>query len=112
MNLLAIETATDLVGAAFLADAGRPGHPPSAVRSEPGGRRHAEALAPAIEAVCARTGHTVRDVDVVAVDNGPGPNGAWQDRWPSVATALAPWRTGVPGEDPGEDGADPVEVHR
>ncbi len=72
MNLLAIETATDLVGASFLADPARPGHPAAAVQSEPGGRRHAEALAPAIEAVCARTGHTVRDVDVVAVDNGPG----------------------------------------
>ena len=72
MNLLAIETATDLVGAAFLADAARPGRPATAVQSEPGGRRHAEALAPAIETVCARTGHTVRDVDVVVVDNGPG----------------------------------------
>ena len=72
MNLLAIETATDLVGAAFVADPARPGHPAAAVQSEPGGRRHAEALAPAVEAVCARTGHTVRDVDVVAVDNGPG----------------------------------------
>ncbi len=39
---------------------------------------------------------------------GPGPNGAWRDRWPAVAAALAPWRTG----DLGEGGSDLVEVHR
>ncbi len=72
MNLLALETATDLVGAALVADVARSGHPGSAVESVPGGRRHAETLAPAIAAVCARTGYGLRDVDVVAVDVGPG----------------------------------------
>ncbi len=43
---------------------------------------------------------------------GSGPNGTWRDRWPAVAATLAPWRTGVPGEDPGEGGADPEEVPR
>ncbi|MEM7140841.1 MAG: tRNA (adenosine(37)-N6)-threonylcarbamoyltransferase complex dimerization subunit type 1 TsaB [Actinomycetota bacterium] len=35
-------------------------------------RRHAESLAPQIEAVLAEAGRTIRDVDVVAVDVGPG----------------------------------------
>jgi tRNA threonylcarbamoyladenosine biosynthesis protein TsaB len=66
VNLLAIETATDLVGAALVTD----DH--AAERSHQGGRRHAESLAPAIEEVCALTGLTVRELDVVAVDVGPG----------------------------------------
>jgi tRNA threonylcarbamoyladenosine biosynthesis protein TsaB len=67
VNLLAIESATSLVGAALLADSGA-----AAERSHPEGRMHAESLAPAIEEVCALSGLTVRDVGAVAVDVGPG----------------------------------------
>jgi tRNA threonylcarbamoyladenosine biosynthesis protein TsaB len=67
VTLLAIETATDMVGAALLRDDGG-----GAERMHLGGRAHAELLAPAIEEVCAVSGCTVADVDVVAVDVGPG----------------------------------------
>lgn len=67
MTLLAIETATDMVGAALLRDDGG-----GAERMHLGGRAHAELLAPAIEEVCAVSGCAVADVDVVAVDVGPG----------------------------------------
>jgi len=67
VTLLAIETATDMVGAALLRDDGA-----GAERMHLGGRAHAELLAPAIEEVCAASGCTVADVDVVAVDVGPG----------------------------------------
>ncbi|HWD51229.1 MAG TPA: tRNA (adenosine(37)-N6)-threonylcarbamoyltransferase complex dimerization subunit type 1 TsaB [Acidimicrobiales bacterium] len=67
MNLLAIESATALVGAALLADGGS-----AAERSHQQGRMHAESLAPAIEEVCALSGITVRDVQAIAVDVGPG----------------------------------------
>jgi tRNA threonylcarbamoyladenosine biosynthesis protein TsaB len=67
MNLLAIESATRLVGAALLADSGS-----AAERSHQEGRMHAESLAPAIEEVCALSGLTVQDVDAIAVDVGPG----------------------------------------
>jgi tRNA threonylcarbamoyladenosine biosynthesis protein TsaB len=67
MMLLAVESATDLVGAALLrADGG------VAERSHLGGRAHAELLAPAIEAVCALSGCVLADVDSLAVDIGPG----------------------------------------
>lgn len=67
MKLLAVETATDLVGAAVLAEDG------SVVeRSHLGGRAHAELLAPAIEEVCALAGHSLHDLDALAVDLGPG----------------------------------------
>ena len=65
--LLALETATDLVGAA---PCDRDGG--VAERSHLGGRAHAELLAPAIEEVCALSGCTLADVDAVAVDVGPG----------------------------------------
>jgi tRNA threonylcarbamoyladenosine biosynthesis protein TsaB len=65
--VLAIETATDMVGTALLLDDGA-----GAERMHLGGRAHAELLAPAIEEVCAVSGCTVADVDVVAVDVGPG----------------------------------------
>ena len=67
VNLLAIESATSLVGAALLADGGA-----AAERSHQEGRMHAESLAPAIQEVCALSGLTVRDVDAIAVDVGPG----------------------------------------
>jgi tRNA threonylcarbamoyladenosine biosynthesis protein TsaB len=65
--LLAIETATDMVGAAVLREDGA-----GAERMHLGGRAHAELLAPAIEEVCAASGCTVADIDLVAVDVGPG----------------------------------------
>jgi tRNA threonylcarbamoyladenosine biosynthesis protein TsaB len=67
VNLLAIESATSLVGAALLADSGA-----AAERSHQEGRMHAESLAPAIEEVCALSGLTVGDVEAIAVDVGPG----------------------------------------
>ena len=67
VTLLAIESATNLVGVALLTDWGS-----GAERSHQGGRVHAEMLAPAIEEVCAISGLTVQDIDVVAVDVGPG----------------------------------------
>lgn len=67
MTLLAIESATDLVGTALVTDAGA-----VAERVHQGGRAHAETLAPAIEEVCAASGVTLSAVDTVAVDVGPG----------------------------------------
>ena len=54
-------------GGALLRDDGG-----SAERVHLGGRAHAELLAPAIEEVCAVSGCTVADIDVIAVDVGPG----------------------------------------
>ncbi|MGA2838355.1 MAG: tRNA (adenosine(37)-N6)-threonylcarbamoyltransferase complex dimerization subunit type 1 TsaB [Acidimicrobiales bacterium] len=65
--LLAIETATDLVGAAVLGPDGG-----VVERSHVGGRAHAELLAPAIEEACALAGCVLGDVDALAVDVGPG----------------------------------------
>jgi tRNA threonylcarbamoyladenosine biosynthesis protein TsaB len=67
VRLLAVETATDLVGAAVLTDDGG-----VAERSHLGGRAHAELLAPAIEEVCALAGCPLEDLDGLAVDVGPG----------------------------------------
>lgn len=67
MNLLAIESATNLVGAAVLTDGGS-----AAERSHQGGRQHAELLAPAVQEVCALSGLTLADIGVIAVDVGPG----------------------------------------
>ncbi|MDA8317914.1 MAG: tRNA (adenosine(37)-N6)-threonylcarbamoyltransferase complex dimerization subunit type 1 TsaB [Actinomycetota bacterium] len=65
--LLGIETAAGLVGVA-LADADRP----IAGAWLLGDRRHAEALAPAIDHVLSQAGVTLGDVDAIAVDVGPG----------------------------------------
>jgi tRNA threonylcarbamoyladenosine biosynthesis protein TsaB len=67
VNLLAIESATNLVGAAVLTDSGS-----AAERSHHGGRQHAELLAPAIEEVCGLSGLRVDEIGVIAVDVGPG----------------------------------------
>lgn len=67
MRLLAVETATDLVGAAVVSDDGA-----VVERSHLGGRAHAELLAPAIEEVCSLAGCTLGDLDGLAVDIGPG----------------------------------------
>ena len=67
MTLLAIESATDMVGVALLRDDGA-----SAERVHLGGRAHAERLIPLVEEVCAVSGCSISDIDVVAVDVGPG----------------------------------------
>lgn len=67
MIVLALESATDLVGAALLGEA-----PPGPPVTETGGRRHAEALAPAVQQVCQDAGVPLAAVDVIAVDVGPG----------------------------------------
>ena len=67
MNLLAIETATDAVGAAVVRHDGG-----VAERVHAGGREHAERLIPIIEEVCGSSGCPLSDIDVVAVDVGPG----------------------------------------
>jgi tRNA threonylcarbamoyladenosine biosynthesis protein TsaB len=65
--MLAIESATDMVGVALIRDDGA-----SAERSHVGGRAHAELLVPAIEEVCAVSGCLLGDLDSIAVDVGPG----------------------------------------
>jgi tRNA threonylcarbamoyladenosine biosynthesis protein TsaB len=65
--LLALESATDTVGAAVVRD-----DDGSAERTHIGGRAHAENLAPAIVEACALTGSAVTDIDRIAVDVGPG----------------------------------------
>lgn len=67
MNLLAIESATDAVGVALARDGAG-----TAVVLHEGGRAHAELLVPSIQEVCRDAGLSVADVDVVAVDAGPG----------------------------------------
>jgi tRNA threonylcarbamoyladenosine biosynthesis protein TsaB len=67
VRLLAIESATDMVGVALIGDDGA-----SAERSHVGGRAHAELLVPAIEEVCAVSGCELGDLDHIAVDIGPG----------------------------------------
>jgi tRNA threonylcarbamoyladenosine biosynthesis protein TsaB len=66
VKVLALESATDLVGAALARDGS------VAERSHLGGRAHAELLAPAIEEVCALSGCALGDLDALAVDVGPG----------------------------------------
>ncbi len=65
--VLAVESATDAAGVALADEGGllaelRVGR----------GRRHAETIAPGIDTVCRLAGVTLRDVDAVAVDVGPG----------------------------------------
>ena len=67
MIILGLETATELAGAALGIDGG-----PPASRSRSGGRAHAETLVPAVGELLAGAGLTVGDLDVVAVDTGPG----------------------------------------
>jgi tRNA threonylcarbamoyladenosine biosynthesis protein TsaB len=65
--LLAIESATELVGAAVVDDDG-----PRAAVWATGRRRHAEALAPAVGHVLEQAGVGLGDLAAVAVDIGPG----------------------------------------
>jgi tRNA threonylcarbamoyladenosine biosynthesis protein TsaB len=67
VNLLAIESATDAVGVALSRDGAG-----TAVVLHEGGRAHAELLVPSIEEVCRDAGLAVGDLDVIAVDAGPG----------------------------------------
>ena len=67
VTLLAIESATDMVGVALIRDDGA-----AAERVHHGGRAHAELLAPAIKEICAVSGCAVADIDRIAVDVGPG----------------------------------------
>ncbi|MHB1988027.1 MAG: tRNA (adenosine(37)-N6)-threonylcarbamoyltransferase complex dimerization subunit type 1 TsaB [Acidimicrobiales bacterium] len=67
MNILAIETATGSVGVALAMGGGVVAE--LTVRA---GRRHVELLHPAIEHVCALSGVSLRDLEAVAVDVGPG----------------------------------------
>lgn len=65
--ILAIETATEAVGVA-VAD----GNGPRAAAWAQGRRRHAESLGPMVAEVCGQAGVTVGDLEVLAVDVGPG----------------------------------------
>jgi tRNA threonylcarbamoyladenosine biosynthesis protein TsaB len=67
VRVLAIETATVEVGVAVVGEGG-----PVATGSVRPGRRHAEALHPLVVEVMARAGLALGDLDVVAVDVGPG----------------------------------------
>ena len=67
MNLLAIESATDAVGVALARNGAG-----TAVVLHEGGRAHAELLVPSIEEVCRDAALGVADLDVIAVDAGPG----------------------------------------
>lgn len=67
MLVLAIESSTELAGAGLADETGV-----VATATVSRGRRHAEAIAPSIEFVCARAGVTVRDLDGLCVDVGPG----------------------------------------
>jgi tRNA threonylcarbamoyladenosine biosynthesis protein TsaB len=65
--VLALETATELVGAAVAGD-----DEPCASTWVLGRRRHAECLAPAIEHALAQAGRTLGELEAIAVDVGPG----------------------------------------
>ena len=67
MRLLAVETATDLVGAAVAVDAVA-----TAACWSIGRRRHAESLAPMVHDVCRHSGVELPELDAIAVDVGPG----------------------------------------
>jgi len=67
VTVLAIESATDMVGVALVADDGAVSE-----RIHLGGRAHAELLAPSIEEVCATSGTSLADIGTIAVDIGPG----------------------------------------
>jgi tRNA threonylcarbamoyladenosine biosynthesis protein TsaB len=67
MTIVAIETATETVGVAV-----RTGSGVEAAFTLRGRRRHVETLAPAMEHLFAQVGMAPSDLDVVAVDLGPG----------------------------------------
>jgi len=65
--LLVVESATDTAAVALADESGALG---SLVVAR--GRRHTETIAPAIEALCHRTGVALSDLDILGVDVGPG----------------------------------------
>ena len=67
MNIVAIETATESVGVAL-----RAGNGAEAAFTLRGRRRHVETLAPALAHLFDQVGLEPSDLDVVAVDLGPG----------------------------------------
>jgi tRNA threonylcarbamoyladenosine biosynthesis protein TsaB len=67
MNILAIDTATPQVSVAVAVDGSS-----TASLAVLGNQRHGELLAPAVEQVCRLAGVPLDDVDLVAVDTGPG----------------------------------------
>lgn len=68
MLVLGLDTATPTVSVAVV-----DGDVVRAERSESGGNRHAEVLAPLIEAVLADASVSLADLDAIAVGIGPGP---------------------------------------
>jgi tRNA threonylcarbamoyladenosine biosynthesis protein TsaB len=67
MKLLAIESATRLVGCALWDEDGL-----VAANLLVAGQRHVEVLVPAVESLCRQAGIMVGDLDALAVDIGPG----------------------------------------
>jgi tRNA threonylcarbamoyladenosine biosynthesis protein TsaB len=67
VNIVAIETATETVGVAM-----RGGSGAEAVFTLGGKRRHVETLAPAMEHLLSQVGLVASELEVVAVDLGPG----------------------------------------
>ncbi|MGA2036659.1 MAG: tRNA (adenosine(37)-N6)-threonylcarbamoyltransferase complex dimerization subunit type 1 TsaB [Acidimicrobiales bacterium] len=67
MLVLAVESATELAGVALADEAGV-----IAVATTSRGRRHAESIVPSVALVCDRAGTSVRALDGVCVDVGPG----------------------------------------
>ncbi len=67
MNIVAIETATETVGVAVRTESGT-----EAAFTLRGRRRHVETLAPAMEHLFGQLDLAPTDLDVVAVDLGPG----------------------------------------
>jgi len=65
--VLAIESATDAAGVALADDQGT-----LAQATLGRGRRHAETIAPSIKSCCAAAGVTLKQVDAIVVDSGPG----------------------------------------
>ena len=89
MLILAIETATDVVGVA-LADARRV----LAEAHVATGRRHGETLAALVAETCERAGVAPRELDAIAVDVGPG---LYTGMRVGIAHAkAAAWALGIP----------------
>jgi tRNA threonylcarbamoyladenosine biosynthesis protein TsaB len=89
VRVLAIETATDVVGVA-LADA----HRVLAEAHVATGRRHGETLAALVSDTCARAGVGARELDAIAVDVGPG---LYTGMRVGIAHAkAAAWALGIP----------------
>ena len=89
MLILGVESATDLCGCALACENGLIAETRVLLR-----RRHAELLAPQIRFLCEQTGVSLRDLDAVAVDVGPG---LYTGLRAGLATAQATAQaTGVP----------------